>query len=593
MSTDRSQPDAEDGDPIPMAPGAGWALLRSVMARQRRRLGAVLLIVAVSAATTALVPTLIQRAIDDGALGGDRDALRTVVLWFGIVTAVGALVHGLRIWLVTVIGQDALHDIRARAGAALESLPVGRFERLRRGDLVARMTGDVERLEAALSDGVPFILGAAVATIAGTVGMAIVSPTLTLIGLVVVVPLLAATRWLSARSSTVYPRARRVNGAMVAELAETIEGAQEIRAYGRARERRARFADANRAAGEASLDGMRMRVRFYSAITMFQAVATALVVIVGGVLAIDGQESVGVVAAAIIALTRIYDPLLELITYWDTIQSTRAALDRVASVVALHDERPPRQVGMVETVAGPGEGGAGEGGRGGVELTGVGFAYMAGRPVVECLDLHLAPGTTTALVGATGAGKSTIARIVSGLARPDVGSCRIDGRVVADLAPAERRRLVVAVLQEGFCIDASVADNVRLAMPAATDAMVADALDATGGDWWRRLPDAMATPAGTGGADLSAGQRQLIALARIALIDPLVILLDEATSLLDPETEATVAEALERLFAGRTVLIIAHRRATAARCARVVHLDGGRVVADGPPSEVLGGVEAS
>ncbi|MFN3216872.1 MAG: ABC transporter ATP-binding protein [Acidimicrobiales bacterium] len=588
MSTNGSQPTAEDGDPIPLVPGAGWALLRSVMARQRRRFGAVLLIVGVSALTTAVVPTLIQRAIDDGALGGDRDALRTVVLWFGVVTAVGAVVHGLRIWLVTLIGQHALHDIRERAGTALESLPVGRFERLRRGDLVARMTGDVERLENALSDGVPFILGAMVATVAGAVGMAIVSPTLTLIGLVVVVPLLAATRWLSARSSTVYPRARRVNGAMVAELAETIEGAQEIRAYGRARQRRVRFGGVNRAAGEASLDGMRMRVRFYSAITMFQAVATALVVIVGGVLAIDGQESVGVVAAAIIALTRIYDPLVELITYWDTIQSTRASLDRVASVVALHDERPPGHVGAVETVGGPGDDG-----RGGVDLTGVGFAYVAGRPVVEGLDLYLAPGTTTALVGATGAGKSTIARIVSGLARPDVGSCRIDGQVVADLAPAERRRLVVAVLQEGFCIDASVADNVRLALPTATDAMVADALEATGGDWWRRLPDGMATPAGTGGANLSAGQRQLIALARIALIDPLVILLDEATSLLDPETEATVAEALERLFSGRTVLIIAHRRATAARCARVVHLDGGRVVADGPPSEVLGGVDAS
>jgi ABC-type multidrug transport system fused ATPase/permease subunit len=455
------------------------------------------------------------------------------------------------------------------------------------------MTGDVERLEEALSEGVPFILGAAVATIAGTVGMAIVSPTLTLVGLVVVIPLLAATRWLTKRSSTVYPRARQVNGAMVAELAETIEGAQEIRTYGRAQQRRSRFAAVNRAAGEASLDGMRMRVRFFSSVTMFQAVATALVVIVGGVLAIDGQESVGVVAAAIIALTRIYDPLVELVTYWDTIQSTRAALDRVASVVALHDERPPGGPGAAESRGGSGGDDRGRQGRSGVELRGVGFSYVPGRPVVEDLDLHLAPGTTTALVGATGAGKSTVARIVSGLARPDVGSCRIEGQVVAELTPAERRRLVVAVLQEGFCIDASVADNVRLAMPTATDAMVADALDATGGSWWRRLPDGLATSAGSGGANLSDGQRQLIALARIALIDPEVILLDEATSLLDADTEAVVAEALERLFAGRTVLIIAHRRATAARCTRVVHLDGGRIVADGPPSAVLGGVQAS
>jgi ATP-binding cassette, subfamily B, bacterial len=215
------------------------------------------------------------------------------------------------------------------------------------------------------------------------------------------------------------------------------------------------------------------------------------------------------------------------------------------------------------------------------------FAYVPGRPVLQDISVRLEPGSTTAIIGDTGAGKSTLARLVTGLATPSTGSVRVGGFDATSLTPIERRKLVVTVLQEGFCIDGSVADNVRIADPGASDAAVADALRRSGGDWWEHLPAGLDTLVGSGGASLSNGQRQLLALARVVLLDPRVVVLDEATSLLDPRTEAEVAAALERTFADRTLVIIAHRRATAVRCPRVIRLSDGRIVADGPPEAVL------
>lgn len=588
---------SDSGAPIPLVPGAGWALLRGTLGRRRAPLAGAVAVALVSGAAAAAVPTLIQRAIDDGIVAGDPDALMRTVALFGAVAVITSVVNGARIWLLTVIGQNILHDIRVRAASALPALPIGRFERLRRGDVVARLTGDVERLEGAATDGIPFLVASLVATVAAAVGMALVSPLLTLLGLVVVLPLVGANRWLARHSARVYPRARERNGAMIGELAEIVEGADEIRAFGQGRHRRDRFAVANAEAVHASLDGMRMRVRFYSTVSLTESVATALVAAVAGTLALSGQESVGVVAAAIIALNRVYEPLVALISYADEIHSARAALDRVASLAALADDvdptRPTERAeraaevpgirGPVERLphrganrpAAPPESAA-------VELRDVTFAYEPGRPVVHGVSLILPPGSTTALVGDTGAGKSTLARLVSGLAVPDTGSCLVGGVPVACLAPVHRRRLVVSALQEGFCIDGTVADNLRLIQPEATDDELTAALRSVGADpWLAALPVGLETPVGSAGASLSGGQRQLLALARLCLLDPAVLVLDEATSLLDAETEVAVALALERVFAHRTVLIIAHRQATAERCDRVVRLDRGRIVSDG------------
>jgi ATP-binding cassette, subfamily B, bacterial len=561
--------------PIPLRRGAGARLLGPLLRSQWRRLTVVVVIIAVSAVATAAIPVLVERAVD-AADRRDRAALLSATGWFTAVTVVGALVNGARLWLITVVGQDALHGVRTRATRSLGSLPIADFERIRRGDVVARVTSDVDRLESAASEGVPFVVSAAVTLVAATVGLVIVSPTLALIALIVVPPMVGAARWLVRHSRGVYPRARRVNGEMIAELAETVEGADEIRAFGRAGDRRRRFRETNRLAAEASLDGMRMRMRFYAMTTMSQSTVTAVVVVVAATMALEGSVSAGVVAAAVVGVTRVFEPLADLVQYIDQIQSTRAALDRVAAVVELGRDVPEAPGGWSRGACDAD-----------VNLDDVSFEYVSGRPVLHDLTLHLAAGSTTAIIGDTGAGKSTIARLITGLAAPTAGTVRIGGAEIAPLSPIDRRRLVVTVLQEGFCIDGTIADNVRLADPAASDDAVVDALRRSGGDWWRRLPDGHATQVGTGGHSLSDGERQLLALARVVLLDPRVVVLDEATSLLDPDTEAEVAAALERTFADRTVVIIAHRRATAARCSRVVHLASGRIIADGPPATVL------
>jgi ABC-type multidrug transport system fused ATPase/permease subunit len=433
-----------------------------------------------------------------------------------------------------------------------------------------------------VSDGVPFLVSAVVSLVAAFVGLAIVSPMIALLSLLVVPPMLGSARWLMARSREVYPRARRINGEMVAEMAETFEGAAEIRAFGRRDDRRTRFAGDNRRAAMASLDGMRMRLRFFSAVTLIQSVVTAMVVVVAATFALDGRLSAGVVAAAVIGVTRVFEPLAEIVEYADEIQSARAALDRVAAVIELDvpsDRLPTLGDAPGSAAVGPVASD--------IVFDSVSFGYFAEHRVIHDVSLRFEAGSTTAIVGDTGAGKSTLARLITGLAAPSTGTVKVAGFDIAALAPRERRRLVVTVLQEGFCVEGTLADNVRLADPTATNAEVIASLEHSGGGWWRDLPAGIDSAVGPGGKGLSSGQRQLLALARVVLLDPKVVVLDEATSLLDPTTEADVAEALARTFAGRAVVIIAHRRATAKRCARVVRIVDGRVIADGPPDTVL------
>ncbi|MEM9711192.1 MAG: ABC transporter ATP-binding protein [Actinomycetota bacterium] len=564
---------------IAARPGAGRRLVLASLRGQRRLLAVSAVITLAAAVAAGAIPALVESAVD-AADDGRRDDLVATMVWFGGVSLVGALANALQRWAVSVIGQNVLHDLRVQATHRLGALPLGDFERIRRGDLVARVTGDVERLEMVATNGLPFLAQASVSAVAAFAGLLIVSPPIALLALVVVPPMLAAGRWLLRRSGDVYPRARRVNGEMIGELAETLEGADTIRTFGRGRHRLASFGAVNTRSREANLDGMRMRVRFFGATTMIYSVMTGVVVVAAAALATDGRISTGVVAAAVIGTTRVFDPVADIVSYLDPIRSAQAALDRVATIAELGDDRSGRASAGADSAtpgASPGE----------VRFDGVSFAYRRDETVIDDVTLRLAPGTTTAIVGDTGAGKSTLARLMTGLAVPGAGTVTVAGHDVAGLAPERRRRVIATVLQEGFCIDGTIADNLRLADADATDDELAAALDRTTGRWWRSLPEGLGTATGTGGRRLSNGQRQLVALARVAVLDPQVVVLDEATSLLDPDTEATVAEATERAFAGRTVVVIAHRRSTAARADRVLHVHDGRIIADGPPSEVL------
>jgi ABC-type multidrug transport system fused ATPase/permease subunit len=274
----------------------------------------------------------------------------------------------------------------------------------------------------------------------------------------------------------------------------------------------------------------------------------------------------------VLAAVQVFVPFGEMTELLDELLASKAALDRVAEVACTPAEA---------------ESGAALLERGALDLEFASFSYVADRPVLHDVSLHVEPGEWVALVGATGAGKSTIARLAVGLAHPSSGTVRVAGVDLRSAAPADRRRRLLLLPQEGFLISGSLADNARIADPAASDARVQDAVDALDlHAWVARLPRGLDTPVGSAGVRLSQGERQLVSLLRVVLADPAVVVLDEATSVLDPESEARVAAALARALAGRTVLVVAHRLVTAQRCDRMAVVDDGRIVALGEPHEI-------
>lgn len=358
-----------------------------------------------------------------------------------------------------------------------------------------------------------------------------------------------------------YPRYRAEVGDLIGQVAETVEGAAAVQAHGQERARLDTLRRANGRVTDRYMDGTSMRNRFYASITLTRVVATALVLVVASLLAAEGALSVGTAAAGVLAVSTVFGPLAWLTELIDDLLSARAALDRV--------------VGAAQ-VAEPAGGGAALPERGGVELAGVTFGYLPGRPVLTGVDLVVPPGSRAAVVGPTGAGKSTLGRLVAGMAHPTEGTVRVGGVDLAGVGVRERRRRLVFLTQESWCVHDTLAGNLRLAAPDADEERLRAAVEALGlGPWVDGHPDGLDRPVGPGGNRLSTGERQLVAVLRVALSDPAVVVLDEATAVLDPETEALVGEALDRALADRTVLVIAHRPETADRCPLRIEVGGG------------------
>ncbi|HYD09680.1 MAG TPA: ABC transporter ATP-binding protein, partial [Acidimicrobiales bacterium] len=350
---------------------------------------------------------------------------------------------------------------------------------------------------------------------------------------------------------------------LVGEMTETIEGTDAVRAFGRERDRLDALAAANRDVTARYLDGTNMRIQFYSSITVIRTTATAIVVIVASLLAVDGRLSVGTAAAGALAVSSVFGPLAWFTELLDDLLSARAALERVVGAAQL----AATSTGTATLPA-----------RGDVVFEGVSFSYVPGRPVLDGVDLHVPSGARVALVGETGAGKSTIARLAAGLATPTAGAVRVGGVDLRDASEDARRARLLFVLQETLCTSGTIADNLRLVAPDATDAELLDAARRVGADAWLSAhDDGLGRDVGVGGSHLSVGERQLVTAMRVALADPAVVILDEATASLDPELEDLVGRALDRALGDRTVLVIAHRPTTAARCDQVVLVEHGRV----------------
>ncbi len=448
------------------------------------------------------------------------------------------------------------------------------------GRLISRLTSDVDSLNELLERGLDGFGGAVLSLVGISALLIWLDPVLAAIVLAGFVPLLLLTRWFQRRTRASYRRTRTTVARLIVHFVESMNGIRAVQAYRREARNEQIMDELGAAYRDANADTVRTVARYVGWLRGVGNLTLVLVLLVGGLRVAGGALELGALTAFLLYLRRFYDPLDELAQFFNSYQSAAAALEKIATVLDTLPSVPePARPTALPSPA-----------RGHLRFSAVRFAYRsaAEREVLPELTLDVPEGQTVALVGATGAGKSTLAKLAARFYDPTAGAVTLDGTDLRELADAELRRAVAMITQEAFLFSGSVADNIALGRPGASRAEVVAAAEAVGARGFvEALPDGFDTDVRKRGGRLSAGQRQLVSLARIVLADPAVVLLDEATSSLDVPSERAVQAALETVLADRTALIIAHRLSTVLIADRVLVMADGRVVEDGAPATLL------
>ncbi|MGY1747898.1 ABC transporter ATP-binding protein [Modestobacter sp. SYSU DS0511] len=576
-----------DGDVVLAAdrrPESATATLRRglrMMPEFRQGLPVTFLLALIATAGRVVVPIAVQQVLDRGlgAPGGpDVPLVRELVLVSAVVVVVtGVAVYRMNVRLFRTT-ETALAGLRVRAFRHVHDLSVLHQQGQRRGSLVSRVTSDIDQLSVFMQWGGVLGLVSVGQLVVATVVMAVYSWQLTLLVLACFVPLAIAVKWFAKRLAAAYGVVRERVGDVLAAVGESVVGAPTVRAYGIRARTAARIDRAIDRHYRASVDAQKVTAGVYVSGELVAAVANAAVVVVGVLLGIAGDISAGTLVAFLFLVTLFVAPVQTASEVLNEAQNAVAGFRRVLDVL---DTEPD--------VRDPADGRALPPGPLDVRFDHVSFAYAAGgRKALDDVDLTIAARTRVAIVGETGSGKTTFAKLVTRLMDPTEGRVLVGGVPLDEVAFASLRQRVVMVPQDGFLFDATVADNVRYGRPGTTDAQVTAAFDELGlGDWVAGLPDGVATPVGQRGESLSAGERQLVAVARAYVADPDLLVLDEATSAVDPATEMRLTRALDALTDGRTTLTIAHRLSTAERADEVLVVDAGRVVQRGTHAELV------
>jgi ABC-type multidrug transport system fused ATPase/permease subunit len=581
---------AESGSAVRLRAGSR-ALLGSLLRPHRRALSAIVVLLLVQSGADMAGPYLVKLGIDRGLPPLERvprqfDTLIGIGVAFAIVTV--AAYFGKRgfITLSGRVGQAVLFDLRTRVYHHFQRLSVGFHERYTSGRVISRLTSDMDSIGELLDGGIEDLVVSALSVVSVAAILLWMDLPMALVALVSFPFLLWLSRWFQRNSAVAYRRTREAVALVIVHFVETMSGIRAVQAFRRERRNQEIFRAVNAEYRDANLRAFRLIALFSPGIKLIGNIDIALVLTFGGYQVLHGRTQIGVLAAFLLYLRKFFEPMQDLSQFYNSLQSASAALEKLSGVM---DERP-----SVAEPAQPAALAAGRDGlpavRGELDFDDVAFAYRADRTVLPTFDLHVPAGQTLALVGATGAGKTTVAKLIARFYDPTAGTVRLDGTDLRDLSDEQLRHAVVMVTQENYLFSGTVADNIRFGRPSATDDEVVAAAAAIGADRFiRELPDGYRTDVRKRGGRLSAGQRQLVAFARAFLADPAVLILDEATSSLDIPSERLVQRALRTILADRTAVVIAHRLSTVEIADRVLVLDGGRIVEDGPPRVLISG----
>ncbi len=538
--------------------------------------------VVISSASSAITPALIGHIIDVATLSARTHAGTGSLVLPGLALATvpvfGWLATRAQIYALGTAGQRALFDARADVITKIEELDVGFFESVNSGDLMSRLINDISQVDSFLSQVFRRVLGAGVSLTATLAAMLWVDWQLALATLLVVPVMLGITRLFGFIARRAFRERQEAIGEVSTALAEELGGIRVAQAFNRTERNLGEFAQRNAANRDANVSAAVVSSAFSPVLALVSTLATALVAALGGFLAARQLITIGVVVAFLSYARQFFNGVSQLSSLYSDTQAALAGGERVfalldtpARVVDSKDSAPLEQI------------------RGRIELRGVHFTYETGSEILHGIDLTIGAGETLAIVGPTGAGKTTLVNLVPRFYDPTLGSVLLDDRDVRTITLESLRRHFGIVLQDPFLFAGTIAENIRYGALAATDEQVRAAAARAGAlDFIERLPEGFSTQIGERGGTLSTGQRQLIAFARAIVGDPSILVLDEATSSVDTRTELLIQRGLASILAGRTALIIAHRLSTVREADRIVVVDDGRIVEQGDYQTLLG-----
>ncbi|MBB6626868.1 ABC transporter ATP-binding protein [Nocardioides sp. KIGAM211] len=573
--------EAEERESAARLGGGSRRLLGELLAPYKRAIQVLVVIVVVENAARLSIPYLVKEGIDTGIPPiRESDNLEPLLLVVGIMlvaTITQAVARQLFLVRSGRIGQDVLFSIRRRVFRHFQVLSPAFHDSYTSGRVISRQTSDVDAIYEMLETGFDGLVTAAL-TLLGTAGLLLFLDLK--LGLVALLcgPVLAwLTNWFRKESSKSYRVTREKVALVIVHFVESMGGIRAVQAFRREGRNQEIFDDVNDQYRAANLVAFRLVAWFMPGIRLIGNVTIAVVLLYGAYRAYHGDVTVGVLAAFLLYLRQFFEPMMEISQFYNTFQSASAALEKLAGVLEIPASvpEPERPTPLAKA-------------HGELRFEDVRFGYVEGRDVLPDLDLTVPAGQTLALVGTTGAGKTTLAKLSTRFYDPDGGRILLDGIDLRDLTSTDLRTSVVMVTQENYLFSGTIADNIRFGRPDATMEQIVEATTALGAhDFITAMPDGYETDVANQGGRLSAGQRQLVAFARAFLADPSVLILDEATSSLDSPSERLVQHALRTVLAGRTALIIAHRLSTVEIADRVLVMEHGRIVEDGSPADLV------